>query len=68
MVEDNKCGLLVPRANAKALAQAMSYLLENAEARQVMGEAAVIQAMQRFDVRVMTKAYEELYEKLLIKN
>ena len=64
LVEDGG-GLLVPPLDAQALSKAMSYMLENAGARLSMGEASAARALERFELRVMTEAYERLYKKLV---
>ena len=61
LVEDGRCGLLVPPRDTEALAGAMSYTLENPEARTAMGNAAARRAVEHFDLKVMTEAYEDLY-------
>ena len=61
LVEDGECGLLVPPRDVKALAGAMRYMLESPKARKSMGEASARRAVERFDLRVMTEAYESLY-------
>ena len=61
------CGLLVPPRDAQALSRAMSHLLENPDARKSMGEMAARRAVERFDVRAMTEAYEDLYRWLIAK-
>ena len=65
LVEDGRCGLLVPPRDAEALARAMSYTLENPKARTSMGNAAARRAVEHFDLKVMTEAYEDLYEAAL---
>ena len=64
LVEDG-CGLLVPPRDAQALSKAMSHMLENPSARKSMGEKSARRAVERFDLRVMTEAYEDLYKKLV---
>jgi glycosyltransferase involved in cell wall biosynthesis len=59
------CGLLVPPLDAQALSEAMSFLLKNAGARASMGETSAARATERFDLRVMTAAYEDLYRRLI---
>jgi glycosyltransferase involved in cell wall biosynthesis len=59
------CGLLVAPRDAQALSEAMRYMLESPEARKSMGEASARRAVERFDLRVMTEAYEDLYRKLI---
>jgi glycosyltransferase involved in cell wall biosynthesis len=68
LVEDGKCGLLVPQRNVKALAGTIRYMLENPEARKYMGEASTRRAVERFDLRVMTEAYENLYRTAIAKS
>ena len=62
------CGVLVPPGEAQALSEAMSYVLENAGVRISMGEASAARALERFDLRVMTEAYENLYRELIANN
>jgi glycosyltransferase involved in cell wall biosynthesis len=64
LVEDG-CGLLVPPQDAQALSKAMSYMLENPNARKSMGEKSARRAVERFDLRTMTEAYEDLYRWLI---
>jgi glycosyltransferase involved in cell wall biosynthesis len=64
LVEDG-CGLLVPPLDAQALSKAMSHMLENPSARKSMGEKSARRAVERFDLKVMTEAYEDLYKKLV---
>jgi glycosyltransferase involved in cell wall biosynthesis len=68
LVADGKCGLLVPPRDVKALAGAIRYMLENPEARKSMGEASTRRAVERFDLRVMTEAYENLYRTAIAKS
>lgn len=67
LVEEGKSGLLVPRGSVGALARAMSLLAKDQELRLNMGRAAYERAVQRFDLRVMTEAYANLYEAALAK-
>ena len=59
------CGLLVPPGEAQALSKAMKYMLENPGARASMGKVSAARALERFDLGVMTEAYEDLYKKLV---
>jgi glycosyltransferase involved in cell wall biosynthesis len=68
LVEDGECGLLVPPRDVKALAYAMRCVLESPEARKSMGEASARRAAERFDLRVMTEAYENLYRTAMAKS
>jgi glycosyltransferase involved in cell wall biosynthesis len=67
LVEDG-CGLLVPPRDAQALSKAMSHMLENPNARKSMGEKSARRAVERFDLRAMTEAYEDLYRLLIANN
>jgi glycosyltransferase involved in cell wall biosynthesis len=67
LVEDG-CGLLVPPRDAQALSKAMSHMLENPSARKSMGEKSARRAVERFDLRAMTEAYEDLYRWLIANN
>ena len=67
LVEDGGCGLLVPRRDVPALAKAMRYMLENSEARRAMGRASARRAIEHFDLRAMTEAYEDLYKSIIAK-
>ena len=60
LVEDG-CGILVPPRDAQALSKAMSHMLANPDARKSMGEKSARRAVERFDLRAMTEAYEDLY-------
>jgi glycosyltransferase involved in cell wall biosynthesis len=64
LVEDG-CGLLVPPGDAQALSKAMSYVLESPKARKSMSGASARRALERFDLRVVTEAYEDLYKELI---
>jgi glycosyltransferase involved in cell wall biosynthesis len=59
------CGLLVPPRDVEALSKATSYMLESPEARESMGGASARRAVERFDLKVMTEAYENLYRELI---
>jgi glycosyltransferase involved in cell wall biosynthesis len=65
LFESEKEGLLVRLGDVQGLANAMTSLLINREARQSMGTAAKRRARESFDVSTMIQAYEELYEHLV---
>ncbi|TAK11404.1 MAG: glycosyltransferase family 1 protein [Anaerolineae bacterium] len=54
-------GLLVPKENPEALAEAMNQLLENPEKAHAMGEAGRQRAREEFDHGRMVNEYETLY-------
>jgi len=59
------CGLLVPPRDAHALSEAMSQMLDNPSVRKSMGEKSARRAVEHFDLRAMTEAYEDLYRWLI---
>lgn len=65
LVEEGVSGILVPSENEQALNTAIQTLLDNPERRISMGANARKVALERFDARVMTRAYEDLYESIL---
>jgi glycosyltransferase involved in cell wall biosynthesis len=65
LVQDGATGLLVPAGDAHALAEAIVQMGRDPMRRAVMGDAARQTALQRFDVRVMSRAYAALYQQLL---
>jgi glycosyltransferase involved in cell wall biosynthesis len=67
LVEDGQGGLIVPQRDRQALAEAMSYMLEDPEARSSMGSASARRAMSHFDRKAMTEAYEDLYTTILAR-
>jgi glycosyltransferase involved in cell wall biosynthesis len=68
LIEEGESGLLVPPGDARALDGAMQYLLDNPDVRTSMGAASAKRAMEHFDLRVMTEAYEELYGATVAKS
>jgi glycosyltransferase involved in cell wall biosynthesis len=65
LVVHGKTGLLVPAGDAVALAEAMRKIGHDEALRKEMGRASAERAASCFDERVMTRSYEELYERLL---
>jgi len=68
LIEEGESGLLVPPGDARALGGAMQYMLKNPEVRTSMGRASARRAVEHFDLRVMTEAYEELYRTTVAKS
>ncbi len=64
LVKDRETGLLIER-NPHALAQGLIYVLEDAERKQRMGEAARCCAEARFSARVMVQQIESLYQEMV---
>lgn len=65
MIEDGKSGLLVPKADSKALADALAALLADPARRQALSEGARARYNELFTTRHMIQAHEALYERLL---
>lgn len=62
--QDGVTGLVVPPADARALAIALKRLFEDDAARAQMGEAGRRRAAQEFDHRVMVERYWQLFQRL----
>jgi glycosyltransferase involved in cell wall biosynthesis len=65
MLVDGQSGLLVPRADARALADALLGLLHDPALRARIGAAAHERHAQLFTTRHMIQAHEAMYERLL---
>lgn len=63
LFENGKEGCLVQPGDAFGLASAMLWLLHNNDARRLMGIAGAVRAKRKFDVEVMVRAYENLYQR-----
>ena len=63
-IEDGVSGLLVPPGNPKQLADALSFLLCQVEARARMGEAARLRASQCFGIERQVRDTEKMYLEL----
>jgi glycosyltransferase involved in cell wall biosynthesis len=59
-----RTGLTVPPADPNALAAALNRLLDNADLRRCMGEAARARAREEFSLETMTSRMMALYEKV----
>ena len=66
LVKDGKNGLLVPSADATALAKAISALLEDDETRKRMGEVGT-KICRQYSIEAMVKKIDDLYTELLEK-
>ncbi len=65
LVEESVSGILVPSEDVQNLTTALQTLVDRSELRASMGANARKTALERFDARVMTRAYENLYESIL---
>jgi glycosyltransferase involved in cell wall biosynthesis len=64
VVAEGETGLLVPRDDPAALAEALRCLLADAELRKRMGEAGRARVERLFTVARMARAFEEAYAEL----
>jgi glycosyltransferase involved in cell wall biosynthesis len=67
ILEDGKSGFLVEPGNPEALAERISFLLENKEAALRIGEAARQRVAEKFDIGINMKKLEEVYDSLLLR-
>lgn len=64
-VRDGSTGLLVPRGNAEALANAATLLLNDPERLKVMSADCRRVALQEYTLELQTRRYLELYDSML---
>jgi glycosyltransferase involved in cell wall biosynthesis len=64
VVEDGVTGLVVPRGDARALAQAMGSLLADPQRRRRMGLAGRERALRLFDWDRSAQQFEEIYREV----
>jgi len=64
VIDDNRTGLLVPFGDADALARSVEELIQNAEHRVALGQAAKAFARDHFSAEVIVPRYEALYRRL----
>ena len=63
-VRDGETGFLVPSGDARALAEVVLALASDAPMRQRMGAAARRRIAERFSIRRMVEAHEQLYREI----
>lgn len=64
IIANGEDGLLVDARDVDGMADALGTLIQDAGARQRIGDAARAKVMRQFTVEHMTRAYERLYEEL----
>jgi sugar transferase (PEP-CTERM/EpsH1 system associated) len=65
LIEDGLTGRLVPPLEMAELASAIDGYLDDAHLRALHGKASRHRAVERFDLAVMARAYENLYDTVL---
>lgn len=65
LVEDGRSGILVKAGDGEALSRAMIRLLDAPDETAALGARSAETAAARFDVSVMARAYEALFERLV---
>jgi glycosyltransferase involved in cell wall biosynthesis len=64
VVENGVTGLVVPRGDSTALAQAIGSLLADPERRRAMGQAGRVRALQMFDWDRSAEQFEQIYREV----
>lgn len=64
VISDGKTGIMVPPADARALARAVSLLLEDEGLAQRLGEEARCQALRRFSAERLAQEYMSFYREV----
>lgn len=64
-VENGVTGFVVPRRDAKAMADKIIYLIENPEIRLKMGAAGRKRVIEKFDIKNQAKAFNTMYLSLM---
>lgn len=65
VIDDGQTGLLVTLGDIPQLAESLECLLKDPELRQRLGQAARRQALQKFSLDYMVKAYVKLYQEVI---
>ena len=65
VVVDGETGVLVPRDNSRAIAEAVAFLLTRPEQAMAMGHAGQARAQQLFSLPRYVDAFDALYRKLI---
>lgn len=67
VVADRESGLLVPKENSHALAEAVAFLLEQPEVASHMGQVAQKRAQKHFSLELHVAGYNALYQQLKLE-
>ncbi|MBI5731814.1 MAG: glycosyltransferase [Candidatus Magasanikbacteria bacterium] len=67
IIKDRESGLLVEPKDAAGLAKATEEILANPQKSRERAEKACDWVKQNFDIKIVTRQYERVYEKLILK-
>jgi glycosyltransferase involved in cell wall biosynthesis len=62
VITNKKTGLLVPSMNADALADAIMFLLQNKEERDLLGKNARALVLSKYNLEAATQKVQKLYD------
>src|SRR5205085_2273353 len=65
VVTDGEVGYLVAPGDAAAMAEKLSRLIEDHELRAELGRKGYERILQRYDIRTLTRRWEQIYDGLL---
>ncbi|WP_009631386.1 glycosyltransferase [Synechocystis sp. PCC 7509] len=65
LVENGKSGFLVPEKDADAIAQKLTYLLENPEVWEAMGKAGRAKVEEKYDKEKLNDELVEIYQQMI---
>lgn len=65
VIQNGKTGIIVPRGDVIALANAVNALLEDTNLSKKLGEGGYQQAIEKFDALHSAKQVEDIYKKLI---
>jgi glycosyltransferase involved in cell wall biosynthesis len=65
IIDDGRNGMLVPPADANALAEKISELLADPQQAKTLAQSALSKVSRTFSIEKMVSEYEGLYERLL---
>jgi glycosyltransferase involved in cell wall biosynthesis len=66
VVADGEVGFLVPAGDAVAMAENINKLVADAKLRETMGRKGYERVMKLYDIRMLAREWEQLYETLLL--
>ena len=64
-IKDNKCGIIIPRNDAKKLAQAIIRIIKNINLQKKMGEKGRMLVEEKYGWEKIAKKVEKIYEEII---